>query len=193
MSFFTHISRRFIQMTRVIGPMSKEKKKYKGPFAFKRHPKPVINDHDLHYQLQKIKELKQSVIADPSPFHVVWRYKPFSYLPWYEKIILRRLGLNSKSWCDPVVVPNTPHFNKLLWQVKHLIRLKPITFPNGIPTEKDIGATKLCQYTGVLQVNEALRVDDKRLYGDKLPALYEGKYLVDYLRKLSGLFQISHG
>ena len=90
------------------------------------------------------------------------------------------------------MLPNTPHFNKLLWEVKHLIKLKPVIFTNGIPTEKDIGATRLCPYTGRFEINEAFRVNSHRLNTDQKSIFYQGNYLRNYLRKLCGIFTISH-
>lgn len=89
---------------------------------------------------------------------------------------------------EPVVIPNTPHYNALLWDVKHLIHLKPIKFVNGFPTEKDIGATRLCPHTGIFEINEALRVSPDRLYGDEVSEFHQKHYLRNYLRKLSGIF-----
>lgn len=31
------------------------------------------------------------------------------------------------------LIANTPAMNAMLWKVKHLIRITPITFPQGVP------------------------------------------------------------
>jgi large subunit ribosomal protein L30 len=41
------------------------------------------------------------------------------------------------------VVKNIPEINANLWKVKHLIKIEPITFPYGEPTENDINHTYL--------------------------------------------------
>jgi len=33
--------------------------------------------------------------------------------------------------------------NALLWKVKHLVRITPITFPQGIPSDGDVRGAKL--------------------------------------------------
>lgn len=186
---------------------------YKGPYVVKDYIKPRKNDYDLEEAAKEFQKIKASKVTEPSPFHVVCRIKKTTGVPWNEKVILRRLGnffyygnklihlnnaiklslgLHQRTPGEPVVLPNTPHFNKLLLEIKHLIRVKPVIFTNGIPTEKDIGATRLCPFTGRFEINEAFRVDDRRLNGDKKSLFYQGNYLRDYLRKLSGLFTISH-
>jgi len=49
---------------------------------------------------------------------------------------------------DVVIVKNTPQMNKKLYQIKHLVKIHPLTFPNGEPTAEDIkaGATVLNEY-----------------------------------------------
>lgn len=44
---------------------------------------------------------------------------------------------------DIAIVKNIPENNSLLWKIKHLIKITPITFPNGEPGEEDIGHTFL--------------------------------------------------
>lgn len=41
------------------------------------------------------------------------------------------------------IVKNIPEINARLWKVKHLIKIIPITFPYGEPTEDDINHTIL--------------------------------------------------
>jgi len=102
--------------------------------------------------------------------------------------VLRRLGLHQKETGVRIVLPNTPHFNQLLWEIKHLIRLKPVSFPDGIPTEKDIGAVKVNSGTGVMNINECHRVSNERLENAKSHDIYYGRYLREYLKWASGMF-----
>jgi large subunit ribosomal protein L30 len=62
---------------------------------------------------------------------------------------------------DKVIVKNTPQMNKLLYQIKHLIKIKPLTFPNGEPSAEDIqaGATVLNEY-GEMFVHKKLGSSD---------------------------------
>ncbi|KAE9556233.1 hypothetical protein FO519_000572 [Halicephalobus sp. NKZ332] len=41
------------------------------------------------------------------------------------------------------VFKNTHSINNELWRIKHLIELRPLTFPNGEPTEADINHTSV--------------------------------------------------
>lgn len=51
----------------------------------------------------------------------------------------------------------------LLWKIKHLVSVEPITFPYGEPTdENDIKHTKLKE-NGECIVHKKIGIDDKRL------------------------------
>lgn len=167
---------------------------YKGPFEEKRtnnfSRKGGISDQGFESVYKQIKDLQDAVIVKPSPLHLVWRYKKFESSPWHEMVVLRKIGLNGRDMNEKVIIPNTPHFNKLLWQVKHLLRLKPISFPDGVPTEDDIGAIKVNIYTGEMKINEDFRPTEYSLYGYQTPEIYKGKYLTKYLQKMSGLFNL---
>ncbi|RWS27940.1 39S ribosomal protein L30-like protein [Leptotrombidium deliense] len=189
MSFFTHISKRFVRPTPYVGPTGKTRT-YEGPFILKKHHVPKTSIYEMEEMLDHLKSIRDMTIEKPSPFHAVIRYKDMGGRPWNEKVVLRRLGLHGRTG-DCAVLPNTPHYNRLLWEIKHLIRLKPVKFPDGIPTEKDVGATKFDPHSGVMRINEAFRVSNERLFGDQKSGLYEGKYLSDYLKKLSGLFGVA--
>ncbi|XP_077559014.1 mitochondrial ribosomal protein L30 [Haemaphysalis longicornis] len=59
------------------------------------------------------------------------------------------------------IVKNTPFMCKMLWRVKHLVRVSPITFPDGEPTEVTSG-THLSR-DGVFRIVPHLRVPEQRL------------------------------
>lgn len=42
------------------------------------------------------------------------------------------------------IFKNTAAQNSELWHVKHLIELRPLTFPNGEPTLEDVHAIEVC-------------------------------------------------
>ena len=91
-----------------------------------------------------------------------------------------------------VIVPNTPHYNNLLWEIKHLIRLKPVVFPDGIPEEKDVGATRIDLGNGKMNISEAFRISDQRLEAAELPKIFSGNYLREYLKHHSFINKTSH-
>ena len=161
---------------------------YRGPFENKRNPNFTIPQ--LHFEVLtgRIRAIQNSQVTNPSPVHLVWRHQTICRRPWWDKVIMRRLGLHSaKNW-ERALVPNTPHFNRLLWQVKHLIRVKPLTFPDGIPTEKDIGAVKIEDHSGIVRISDQYRVPEHRLTGDKKPKIFEGPTMRTYMRRTIGIF-----
>lgn len=58
---------------------------------------------------------------------------------------------------DVAVIKNTPENNVLLWKVKHLVNVEPITFPHGEPSAEDINHTHLKE-NGECIVNKKLQV-----------------------------------
>lgn len=123
-------------------------------------------------------------LPEPSKLFRVQRFAPLKHRIYWERKILFELGLihsvstehinqsnvfNSiaifyklfqKS--DVSIVKNTPENNVLLWKVKHLITVEPITFPYGEPTEDDIKYTKL-QENGECIVHKKIGVDDRSI------------------------------
>jgi hypothetical protein len=99
--------------------------------------------------------------------------------------------LHSLEGLDPVVIPNTPHFNRLLWEIKHLVNLRPISFPDGIPTESDIGRAHLNHFTGEMRLSDSYKPSEFRLNAGSKNAVYEGNYLREYLKKLIGTMAIT--
>lgn len=102
-------------------------------------------------------------------------------------MILRRLGLHHKQMGIPVIIPNTPHYNNMLSEVKHLIRVKPLKFPDGFPKETDIGSIKFNRNTGEMKINSAYRIPQEMIDKSDFPLLYQGKYMREYLKWASGL------
>ena len=70
----------------------------------------------------------------------VQRIKPVKGNPYWEKRILKDLGLDGKQG-EFTVVKNIPENNARLWKVKHLLKIDPITFPYGEPTSNDVKHT----------------------------------------------------
>lgn len=139
--------------------------------------------------LDEIHAIRAVEIEKPSPFHVVRRVKSMNGLPWNQKVTLRRLNLHSSKNGDCVIVPNTPQFNSLIAKVKHLLQLKPAIFADGrVPTEEDIGAIKICPYTGQIKIDEKLRLTSKRLNIEP-PLLFQGNHL---RQKINSLYGLSH-
>lgn len=58
------------------------------------------------------------------------------------------------------IVKNIPENNQRLWKVKHLVKIDPITFPDGFP--KDVDGTYL-QENGELRVSKLLKASPEKL------------------------------
>lgn len=87
------------------------------------------------YEYQAEKEASKD--AEPHMLHVVWRNKPLKGRPWWEKQIMKKYGLDNPYRTDPVVLKNIPSVNQRLMEVKHLVTIKPLTFPHGFPENPD--------------------------------------------------------
>ncbi|KAH8386705.1 hypothetical protein KR093_002112 [Drosophila rubida] len=85
---------------------------------------------------------QQDPPIEPTKLFRVQRIKPVKGNPYWEKRLLKELGLDGKQ-SDFAVVKNIPENNARLWKIKHLIKVTPITFPYGEPTEHDIKHTIL--------------------------------------------------
>uniref|UniRef100_A0A8C3VH77 Large ribosomal subunit protein uL30m n=1 Tax=Catagonus wagneri TaxID=51154 RepID=A0A8C3VH77_9CETA len=85
----------------------------------------------------------------PHKLHVVTRIKSTKRRPYWEKDIIKMLGLEKAH--TPQVHKNIPSVNAKLKVVKHLIRIKPLKLPQGLPTEEDMANTCL-KSTGELVV-----------------------------------------
>ncbi|XP_071443015.1 large ribosomal subunit protein uL30m [Hetaerina americana] len=99
--------------------------------------------------------------VQPSKVFMVKRIKPLKGTLYWEKHIMKELKLDGKHQ-DVVIMKNIPESNARLWQVKHLVQITPIVFPNGPPGEEDVGSTFLKE-NGELLVSKRLKVDPERL------------------------------
>jgi len=68
----------------------------------------------------------------PHMLHVGYLSKTTTGRPWWEKDIIKKLMLDGKMH-QPVIHKNIPYVNKLLNEIKHLVKILPLWFPNGLP------------------------------------------------------------
>nr|SVE79165.1 EOG090X0EYV [Daphnia lumholtzi] len=81
---------------------------------------------------------------EPSKVLMVERIRDLKHRPHWEKDIIAKLGLPKEVKSSKVViVANTPSMCAQLWKVKHLIRVTPITFPQGLPEDGDAAGARL--------------------------------------------------
>ncbi|TPP58944.1 39S ribosomal protein L30 mitochondrial [Fasciola gigantica] len=90
------------------------------------------------FKLHEKRKVNSISTAVASPLHMVCRLKPLKGVPYYERAVLEKYGLGGGvknfHW---IVVENTPSVNSELNTVKHLLRIQPVTFPQGLPTDTD--------------------------------------------------------
>ncbi|VDP95394.1 unnamed protein product [Echinostoma caproni] len=90
------------------------------------------------FELHEKRNTKTVKYADASPLHMICRIKPLKGVPYYERALLEKFGLGEPvkkfHW---VVVENIPSVNSELNTIKHLIRIQPVIFPQGLPSDAD--------------------------------------------------------
>ncbi|KAF5274389.1 hypothetical protein FQA39_LY07269 [Lamprigera yunnana] len=89
----------------------------------------------------------------------VQRIKPLKGCPYWEKNILAEFKLDGKQ-SDIAIIKNIPENNARLWRIKHLVRIVPITFPNGFP---DSATGTYLQENGELVVSKLLVPKEDKL------------------------------
>uniref|UniRef100_A0A1E1WH02 Large ribosomal subunit protein uL30m n=1 Tax=Pectinophora gossypiella TaxID=13191 RepID=A0A1E1WH02_PECGO len=77
----------------------------------------------------------------PPKLFRVERIKPVKNNAWWLKDILAEFRIHEEE--RVTVVKNIPELNSKLWKIKHLVKITPITFPYGEPSEQDIKYTVL--------------------------------------------------
>lgn len=140
----------------------------------KLRKKPIVADPTYsRSELKRIKNYFDQVLEyrkrseegfKPSKLFMVWRIASLVGRPKWEKETMIKLGLVHDK-VKYAIVKNTASNNEILWSVKHLIRVKPISFPDGFPSEDDLYKTYLKQ-NGELIVEPRLHVDCEELERD---------------------------
>lgn len=101
-------------------------------------------------------------LEKPAPLWMIMLAQSTKGYPYWVKDILKELGLYEIG--DISIQINAPQMNEMLWQVKSLTKIQPITFPDGLPTEEDVGFTNL-NSDGVFKITKQL----KTLTEDDIP------------------------
>lgn len=75
---------------------------------------------------------------EPSPVLLVQRMKTLRNQPWWHKETCEKFGLGEGTYDGKrVAVPNMSHYTQQLFTIKHLIKILPVSFPNGLPPENE--------------------------------------------------------
>jgi large subunit ribosomal protein L30 len=79
------------------------------------------------------------ITEPPSKLWLAWLYKdPTKEIKWTRQYVKNLFGENPEAG-KMHIFKNTAAINRELWKIKHMIELRPVSFPNGEPTEADIG------------------------------------------------------
>ncbi|XP_022250896.1 39S ribosomal protein L30, mitochondrial-like isoform X2 [Limulus polyphemus] len=114
----------------------------------------------IFQQVKEIRRMREGSF-NPAKLHLVQRVKSLYGRPYWEKLTMKNLKLDGKP-SSYVILKNTPSINRTLWTVKHLIKVKPITFPYGLPKEGDYSGTFL-KPSGEMFVSQKLKVNPECL------------------------------
>ncbi|XP_072269352.1 large ribosomal subunit protein uL30m [Pyxicephalus adspersus] len=77
----------------------------------------------------------------PHKLHIITRIRSVIGRPYWEKDIIKKLGLEKAQ--TPVIHKNIPTVNEKLKVIKHLVSIKPLKLPYGLPTEEEMSSTYL--------------------------------------------------
>nr|CAG4647453.1 EOG090X0EYV [Megafenestra aurita]SVE92693.1 EOG090X0EYV [Megafenestra aurita] len=94
---------------------------------------------------------------EPPKVYMVQRIERMKFNPFWHKKLLKEFGIDRKS-SDYAIVPNTPNNCARLWKVKHLVRITPISIPQGLPEDGDMAGARL-QDNGELRFIPKLKHD----------------------------------
>jgi len=84
--------------------------------------------------------------SPPSPVLMVTKIKKLKGEPYWIKLYCEQIGLGGRQGHgrtgvdrvgDRVFLPNLPSVCMLLYRIKHVIDIQPVTFPNGMPDDFD--------------------------------------------------------
>uniref|UniRef100_A0A915JBC5 39S ribosomal protein L30, mitochondrial n=1 Tax=Romanomermis culicivorax TaxID=13658 RepID=A0A915JBC5_ROMCU len=128
----------------------------------------------------------ESMMATPENFEDKLEERPKLWVAWLYKNPLKLSGKTVEKikflfgeefqMNEMKVFKNTPHWNNLLWQIKHLIEIRPITFPNGEPTEQDLNSVRLlsdgrCLVDRKFAIDDGvMKISDRQNWTDQLTA-----------------------
>lgn len=131
--------------------------------SYGKHNKKYLYNNGVKYEgiyyYPRTTDHKDPPIS-PAKLFRVQRIKPVKGNPYWEKRILKDLGLDGKQG-NFTVVKNIPENNARLWKVKHLIKVTPITFKYGEPTENDIKHTILKENGECIVTKEIGKLEER--------------------------------
>nr|CAG4643542.1 EOG090X0EYV [Ilyocryptus agilis] len=128
---------------------------------------------------------KEEPHYEPSKVLMVQRIRTTKKKPYWDKKTLAHFGLGEGIKSSTIaIVANTPSNCAMLWSVKHLVRVTPITLPQGLPENGDLSGARL-QENGALRFIPQLKSDNGRTQvpsTQQEEGFMDGQTLRKYLR-----------
>jgi hypothetical protein len=105
----------------------------------------------------------------PHELHLIKKIASVFGEPFWVRDALDKLGFDSRRKNEWKIVfniqPNTLEVNQTIMLCKHMVKVLPVVFLNGYPSEKDIGNTQINLETGEFEIIKSLQV---KTYNDNL-------------------------
>uniref|UniRef100_A0A1I8C266 Transposase n=1 Tax=Meloidogyne hapla TaxID=6305 RepID=A0A1I8C266_MELHA len=96
------------------------------------------NKVDLDALAEQCETFPDPMPLEPPKLWVAWIYRDFQRSDGFIRDQVRKLfGKHAKAG-ELRIFMNTISNNKQLWKIKHLIEIRPISFPNGEPGPEDV-------------------------------------------------------
>jgi len=106
---------------------------------------------------------------EPSPVLLVKRVLTLKGQPWWHKMDCERIGLGiyAKLNSTTVALPNLSFYNALLYRIKHMVEIKHVEFPDGLPSpeEFDVKRAKVTE-DGKFLYHEKIAESNRVLLGE---------------------------
>ena len=122
----------------------------------------------IYIQRQEVKDSDGYALVEPlvdqneqpHELHLIKKVAVLGGEPWWVKRAMKQLGFEChfhKQWDVTYSIrPNTKEINDLLYLCKHVVKILPVKFKNGYPTEQDLGNTRIDLETGELEIIKPL-------------------------------------
>lgn len=140
-------------------------------WVYKRHNKVIrylprrndgIKEYDFDAHAAGPENFPEKMEGSPPKLWLAWIYRrPIGEPTWTKERLKKLFGDDLKPG-KMEIFKNTPSQNAELWHVKHLIELRPVTFPNGEPTAEDVRSLEVFA-DGRCVIDKRLECDESQL------------------------------
>ena len=150
---------------------------------------------------------------EPHEIHIVHKSATLYGRPYWEKDVMKKLGFQTRvsimilhldrrvfvlivllfGKVSKVLVRNTPYWNDLLREVKHLVRIQPLTFPHGVPQNEVDYERSYINCKGEMVVRHTLHPTEEATVPKEEPSKWQlkGLSVKKVLRRKLDLHQVN--